>query len=386
MRYLLLLLTLIVPGSQALAVNLPTDEAIAAEMQRLCPDCNLDQLRKTVVDTRKVMNSVGQRPVAETLGFLEATDASLPGPVRLATKSTLHILVLQDDLSQLKKLPVDKLEQIIPLLAASKDPADIMYTQLFTLYTSRCKAAGETTCAIPGFAAGGTSGLLGGGSSFLVGDSGTDLWSANHVMADPLKEALQKTNSRWITDLISQRYRFNVLIFDSENRLVATPFDNGLRIVRTNHNLPIKNPTVPEIDGLRMELERPLAIPGLKIAARPLRIGDRVFHIGFPQCTGCGDGANQSELVWLTTRTSFPFEDAPGSGLRVTAGKVIEKTSVYTSATDGNTGMSGGPSVNASGEVVGINSQMALQTDPLLMVLFRSELKLAPLYMNSAGK
>ena len=352
-----------------------TDAFAKEQVRKLCPECNDDQLVQTLIKERSMLNRIGLKNLSKTQGFLSPEDVSIPEKVRAVAKSVLYMMIISRDSSTIRKLSMTLLKEHLPSIKEFKSPAGQKIHALVSAYFIKCEQDRQEVCAIPGL----PTGMVGAGSAFLMGASGKELWTANHVMEEAIRQAAGNSESgSVIPDLIARKIKFDVLLFDSEGRLVVTPWTNSVRIVAASSPVPMSpNATVPQIDGLKLELENPLSIPGLSFADSPANVEETVFHLGYPVCTGCEDHYVSDEQ-WLQVGTRFPFQDARGSELRITVGEIYQQNPVLTSNADAVHGMSGGPAVNASGMVVGINSRAIPEVDYRRLYLPFRGIELAP--------
>lgn len=97
-------------------------------------------------------------------------------------------------------------------------------------------------------------------------------------------------------------------------------------------------------------------VPYLRIAADSLSAGDRIYAVGYPGVTNSG---------------APPFVFSPGNVLSAAALPMLGETMVSAPMWFG---MSGGPTVNAKGEIVGINKRLFSQNPNFTFVTDRNDI------------
>lgn len=146
------------------------------------------------------------------------------------------------------------------------------------------------------------------------------------------------------------------LIYDSYASPVVTIFPEESRFGRNQDGW-----FYVDTDYLQINLERDIGQP-LEVAQMPAA-SDQAFAIGFPICTECEDVAplpndsrpldsNGIEMYWTAGKFVFP-EDA-FDYLNIRADARRELLPMVFADADGVPGMSGGPILNSSGQVVAI--------------------------------
>jgi S1-C subfamily serine protease len=171
------------------------------------------------------------------------------------------------------------------------------------------------------------------GSGFLAGNGHT-LWTAAHVLFNlPMLNA-STTQKNW-----------PVYIFDADGKLIVDPnVDAALPLV-----------TNSKLDYVSLQLPKDIGAP-LQPATASAQNGDRIFALGYPTCTGCtqpvGLQPNDGGIVDLSDRSPQPNSD--GKSLLVSMGRVYGGAQTFETSVDVIFGNSGGPGLNANGEVVGI--------------------------------
>lgn len=295
--------------------------------------CSQETLQELDFDSRKKRFDLIKNPITTRPGFHSLNENWVPDAVRKASKSVYSIFVfsIKPELSD---------DQTPSLVGTFKDfyhpPArlDSFFDQMIRAHIGACPEKGGCQVSWSGMAS---------GSAFLVGESGRELWTANHIFT-PVTE----------NGVLEDLKNIEIYIFDENQKLVAHPFNNSFRLVSTANAGPIPRDGSCAMDFVKLELKNPIG-RGLRLAKEVPEAGAPVYHLGYPNRTGDErDYKNNGE--WLNQGTRYPFPDAKGETLSVTAGVILpqHKENMILSNADGTNGMSGGVGVNEEGEALAI--------------------------------
>ena len=329
-----------------------TDAQMRSEAWDFCPDCSIEDLRKAISGVRSFIIYNNEPLGMKGLGFHELTDPNVPQAVQTAATSIFKVIIIpSEDSDFLAASPKDVRETIWPALAPLTGNG-IWTKEIFGALLDDCEATHATTCQVPTLLT-----LkkmdLNIGSAFLLGSGGRRLITAGHVMAPLIKRELAKTHLDHIGDLIAGRNELRLYLIDSRGSGVVTPFSNHVRIVKADETILQDHIPVGK-DVIELELEKPLSLPGIQPALICPNKGESVYALGFPSSTGTRPQYT-SEKEWVNFGTRFPFRDSPGDRIQVTLGEVLEQTAQTITNADISPGMSGGPSLNEKGELIGVN-------------------------------
>lgn len=208
------------------------------------------------------------------------------------------------------------------------------------------------------------------GTAFLAGRNGATLWTNAHLV-DKFLQMRARNAGKSVYDLLQSDARVAIFLFDLNGRLVFDPFVDSAAVFAY---IP---PTQKMLNGgywaddnsdmvgiqLGREIGRPLTIAKLPPA------NTLVYRPGFPACTGCGIQTNVTDPALNNARGQA--KDSNGEGLFWSAGQLQALPTVYQFlgvnlgslqdirnmvffTADSQVGMSGGPILLPTGEVVGI--------------------------------
>ncbi len=354
MKLLFVFAFLLTNQAFAFAPANPEDQAIAQFFSRQCPGCDLTGLQFFNNQKRNVLAKTSTSALTLKPGFYTADQAEIPAKVKEAGKSVFSLIVVNEDESSYPEFFTHVLEEKFKLWSQSPVAQTRRVALVAKAYFEHCKAEGKALCRAPL-----QTGAIAGGSAVLMGDKGTELWTAGHVFEEPFRQALQRMKLTDVQALVRAQKTFKVLIFDSESRLVAHPFNNVVKLVysASENIIPRLNPEI-KTDNIRFELEKSLG-RGLTIAPE-IKAGENVYSVGYPACTGCTDryGSIDEKLL---SGTRFPHRDATNFDHQFTLGQVLgqDGTLIITNA-DAHGGMSGGATFDEEGRVLGINSAVGV--------------------------
>lgn len=348
-----------------LAAQLPTDAQERARRRAECAECDLLKLREifssSTVQLRRRGKIVRQAPA----GFRRLDDPVLPPAVRAARASVLQIAYLARSGTEMSSVSTEKLRKVLYKLLLARESIDL--TRILLAHLQRCERTHAAICEYP---SANTLVSVATGTGFLVGDSGREVWTAMHVIDDLLNIQLseQETSvAHWRADPLQ---RLQVYVFDADGNALLLPGENGASLARSGVG------DNPRRDFAVLQFDQSLARPGLTLAPRLPRTGEPVYALGYAKATGRAEFYRDVKDV-LSEGTRFPFDDAPGGELRATLGTVLS-TSPLTLSIDGARGMSGGPTLDGYGRVVGVNArasysgyQLPLENGAIEQAFFR---------------
>lgn len=287
-------------------------------------------------------------------GFFRIDDVSIPAPVRQAAQSVF-------------KLKTPDSETHRPAFVIDMQTEKENYRHSFGVDSYQqaqfefCERTALRYCAI--FLD------VGNGSAFLAEDH-QSIFSALHNVSDLLAVQVEKQKlfshdeirSRLLNvalPLVMQDHA-NELVFSSKANMAVPRFLSANRDI---YNLKMGDSTFKFrlSDLIRMSVASPIGKNPLQISARPPKVGDRVYGIGYPAAT-------------FNRKADFHAQDSDGVSLWISKGHVIS-TEEFIRRTgysfpevvktafdeymvlvdfDVEHGDSGGPIVNEDGEVIGI--------------------------------
>jgi len=350
--FAVLLITLFSPNSGALTNSM--DKAQAQFFIDQCPGCTPTSLQYLHNQQRMILSRTENSAITLKPGFYTIQSPEVPAKVKQASRAVFSLIILSDDESRFPESKTQELGQLQQKLFASPEPHKQRVAQVVKLYWEKCRQQNQRVCRAPI-----NEGATGGGSAVLIGAAGKDLWTAGHVFEQPFRQALQKLQSDNVQDLVMRHQSFKVLIFNSENKLVAHPFNNSLHLAYSASDsvVPRLGPNIQQ-DTLRFELKNSLG-QGLEIANQ-LREGANIYSVGYPACTGCAEKYNSMEER-LVSGTRFPHRDATQFDHQITLGQILSQDNnlIITNA-DAHGGMSGGATLDEDGRVIGINSAVGV--------------------------
>lgn len=302
-------------------------------------------------------NGAPQIAVDES-GFLQLESANVPPMVRSGADSIFRIVIPMEAMKRTLGISVFRGDWIIRSLR--KRTPDFRTTATI-LQIENCQRhqrfwglfdfVRDRECVISAGYADGTA---------FLAKNGRTLYTARHLMKYEI--GFQTVMRKWPPD------DWPFFLFDRNGVLVYDATRDPVRPVRD---------LTPENDVFAIELSRDIGQP-LKIKSTSLNLGERVFAVGFPTCTGC------SENTALTTPEMHkdfsdrsPRPNADGKSLRVSLGRVVDEEYfnevygqdassfdsqrfIFTNA-DCVRGNSGGPDLSADGEVIGVQSHSSFQ-------------------------
>lgn len=229
-------------------------------------------------------------------------------------------------------------------------------------------------------------------TAFLAGGDGSYLLTNAHVVHRylALRAAIEK---KTIVELLKEPQWVPIFLFDRNGNLIFDPYQNPPTIVRygipSGLALTSENGWYAE-DSDYVVIKLPIPI------GKPLKIADSktssetLFRFGYPSCTGCLEAPNKTDPNLNVDRK--PYLNSNGQDLYWTAGRNLKLTEtadilgisssdfefshkanwIFFSA-DAQVGMSGGPILNKSGEVIGVfaGSKPKIKEDGSMIVISR---------------
>ena len=332
--------------------------------------------RPTAVDTSPAPADLtaAEAAMPAGLGFYPVTAPGVPAPVAATADSIFILKVLafdgEDSIRQVDVSNGQGRAEKARVQALDPKVADDMDKLVVIKQIEACErypdVENQKTCVI--------SGSIHTGSGFVAGD-GKTLWTNAHVVENSLKylEYIRKTP---VADQLKDHGRVAIFVFDAHRRLVVDPNVDAifLKVIPAMTATAAETKTfyAQDSDYAAVSLSRPIATP-LKIAARGVGPTERLFVLGYPLCTGC----TPADVV-IEDPNDFvsraPRPNSDGQGLKVTSGVTITAEErgeffgqavnaenfnlrrMLFSTADSQHGNSGGPVMNARGEVIAIHA------------------------------
>lgn len=278
---------------------------------------------------------------AET-GFWSVEQVNPAPGLRVAVNSVLRVTVLAGEELDIDMSRFQKAEAAMGAFpdATSISPSEIL---LRRRALDRCYDEIQVVCRV---LAGFESGTL-----FFVGDSRTAI-STLHVFSDTLRSSrISKVDL-----VIQDRYGKVVYGLNSDDKAETLFMQEGL-----GENP--KNGLAQELIGLKLEVDLVGAVP-LRFAAKDANLGEMVYQVGFPGETndrfrllGKPDSNGQSQSITYGSAIdveAYLMRIGQNPASMSEADKSRIASTFLISDSDGYFGMSGGPSLNAKGEVLGL--------------------------------
>lgn len=294
-------------------------------------------------------------------GFSTVDNATLPKPVVEASKSVYKFTAQGGRINRIVHLG-NQTEAKSADMDFTKE--DLWWQQMQWQY---CKRVSDKVCPV--------FDQLGDGSAFIL-NQGNQLYTNLHNVFETLSartsQVSDSSRNSLRSALIGSKLFFGLsdgqkAVLDPTNEIAGTlSFFNPDRGLLQGQTTIMNTPLGRVSDVVRFSLQKTLGTP-LKFAKSPPAIGETLYLIGFPSETN--------------DRKAVGAEDSDGKSLRISKGQVITLEDWKTRTgnnfgpvadtllsqkmifVDGDCehGNSGGPLVNANGEVVGIF--MALYKD-----------------------
>lgn len=305
-------------------------------------------------------------------GFFSLQSKGVPESVRLAGRSVFHLEILggREELIQTVDVSEDKGRELKQRISTKYRNKDFTEALVLIKQIEFCERAprkeNQKSCTL--------NFDIRKSSGFIAGDANT-LWAASHAVNAYLDLVLLGAKISKQKQLRNHQ-RVAVFIFDAENRLVFDPYVDKATILApprlTKHAIATKRFFGDDSDYISLNLSKRIA-PPLSFAREVPAVGNSVYVLGFPACTACAlDGIVVDDPLDFADRSPAPNSD--GKGLKFTFGKILPlegleaffdiepgtlqrmdlKHMIFHSA-DSHYGMSGGPTLNARGEVIAIH-------------------------------
>lgn len=298
-----------------------------------------------------------QQTESSHLGFFEINSENIPAPVRTAAQSVVLIITPEGKLTTVGEvfgplLGNVSFQEIVKRVESKAVSQDFVAGEkdLYLYELRQCaKSPDPMTCKMY------EGDKISAG--YIIGD-GSRVRTAFHAVEDLVGDAIESGNV--------MAGKIQVWIYDSSGKPLWSPESGLVPAFFSTANLAALQKRAdgtiipPNEDLAEIQLDRRIgpAVPHASVLPNP---GETIYQIGFPQRSA--------------DRVYFNAPDAPGAQLRIAYGRVltIEETAaklgiqmpylsyeskrilnmtVVTDA-DGGPGLSGGPAVNAKGEVIG---------------------------------
>jgi hypothetical protein len=293
-RMILTAVALSSPAALGFAPQNPDDQATARLIAEQCAGCSVASMQ---FDNFRRRAELAKTDITLKPGFYTTEQAEIPEAVRQASRSVFSLIILGEDENTYPEFYTHVLGELAAQWALSPESQTRRVAQVARVYFEHCQ--GRALCRAPL-----KSGAIAGGSGVLIGAKGTEIWTAGHVFEEPFRQALAKRQAFGVQVLVHLGQTFKVIIFDSQGKLVAHPFDTQVKLIYSASDsiVPRANPET-KVDIVKFELSRPLG-RGLEIAPEVAR-GENIYSVGYPACTGCADryGSNDEKLL---AGTRFP--------------------------------------------------------------------------------
>jgi hypothetical protein len=299
-------------------------------------------------------------PFQDEGGFYSEGDSRIPPPVSSATASVFRV-ALPDRTAQ-QKISIANIAGIYwstyANLAGNAAFTVVAQAQIDECRSRQVNLFDDPPCTI--------SRAVDEGTAFLAGD-GRTLWTALHVVKDGLGFAEA-------SDVIGQpgSEKVALFVFNKRGETVIDPYRDVVTIrslgaSATQYTADEDGSTLDGRDFASFTLPASIGTPLSTALARPAR-GEPVYLLGYPTCTGCSENADKPNKDYSTRA---PGPDSDGASLRVTFGEVADlnyldavfaenantiSPRLLITTNDAIDGNSGGPALNAQGEVLGLAS------------------------------
>lgn len=212
-------------------------------------------------------------------------------------------------------------------------------------------------------------------STGFIAGSGATLWTNAHVVEGFLN-AIEKYENISKENQFKNKKELRIFVFDRDGKLLINPYKDKVTLQVLPKETEVakfrNNFYAEDSDYIGLSLSRSIGNP-LPIAKEKSNVGNRVFVLGFPACTGCQpQNVQVKEMEDFADRT--PGMNSDGKGMKVSSGVIvnseglasffgIQETSMsywrldrmLFSTADSNHGSSGGPVLNEKGEVLAIH-------------------------------
>lgn len=338
-------------------------------------DLPQDSLKKNSVPANTELDTINSTSQKQTevknngLGFYSVADLELPEKIKKSSNSIFQLKVLGNEASQYFNLETD-LERLKKLISDEKN-ANSMDKIVINKMIEYCLESEDLklkqNCPIV-FSIHSSTGF--------TTNNGTTLWTASHSI-EPFLKLRSQDGKLPAAKQLEALMPIAVFVFNQNGDLVINPIKEKIRPL----NIPILTRSgssrnsfyAEDSDYISLSLPRKIS-DGLVFSSAPPTINDPVYLLGYAVCTGCNsDSFVTDDIEAFQDRSPAPNSD--GNGLKFSKGKVLDKKlfmpeiyeldqnaqpiwgheNILAYSADSNHGMSGGPVLNSSGEIIAIH-------------------------------